>query len=434
MSQQPSKESGNSRRAFLQKTAVAGSTLVAANSLMRQAHASEDDTIRVGVVGCGGRGMGAMADALRANPSVNIVALADLFPERLSEARQAFGNNKQFAERFKATPETSYEGFDCYTKMLEGCELDAVILTSPPHYRPDHLEACVNAGKHVFCEKPIAVDPVGVKRVRDTCEVARKKGLNIVSGLCWRYDAGVRETVARVQDGQIGRLVSTQADYLTGPVWSKAKKPGESEMEYQCRNWYYYTWLGGDHIVEQFIHSLDKTLWIRGDVPPVRAYGTGGRQTRDDLTMGMIYDHFCVVYEWADGTRSFANTRQFRGCKTGTEDFIFGTDGIAKLLAHDIQGAKPWKFQGDKVSMYVQEHMELYEAMQGKRPTINNGGYMCDSTLLSILGREVCYSGQEITWDAISNSPQDLRPKAYEWGDAPEVVVPEPGKYRTPMA
>jgi len=424
---------GNSRRQFLQHSAVAGTSLVAAGSLIGRVHATVNETIRVGVVGCGGRGGGAITDALRANESVNIVALADLFPEPLSATRNNFSSNKDFSARFKATPDTCFEGFDCYEKMLANCELDAVILTAPPHYRPDHLEAAVKAGKHVFCEKPIAVDPVGVKRVRETCAVAEKMGLNIVSGLCWRYDAGVRESVSRVLDGQIGKVISTQADYLTGPVWSKAKNPNESDMEYQCRNWYYYTWLSGDHIVEQFIHSIDKALWIRNDVPPVRAYGTGGRQTRDDLTMGMIYDHFCIVYEWADGSRTYANTRQFRGCKTGTEDYIYGTDGTAKLLAHQIDGAKPWSFQGDKVSMYVQEHMELYEAIQGKRPTINNGGYMCDSTLMSILGREVCYSGQEISWEQISESPQDLRPQGYQWGAAPEVIVPQPGKYRTPL-
>jgi myo-inositol 2-dehydrogenase / D-chiro-inositol 1-dehydrogenase len=422
------------RRHFLKNSALAGSTILASAAIMGRAHAAGDEKIRVGVVGCGGRGMGAMTDALTANPNVRIVALADLFPERMSETIQMFKSNKRFADRFEATQENCYDGFDCCLKLLAGTEVDVVVLTAPPHYRPDHLEACVNADKHVFCEKPIAVDAVGVRRVRATCEIAEKKGLNIVSGLCWRYDAGVRETIARLQDGAIGRIVTTQANYLTGPVWSKAKRPEESEMEYQCRNWYYYTWLSGDHVLEQFIHSLDKALWLRGDVPPLRAYGTGGRQTRNDLTMGHIYDHFCIVYEWADGTRTFADTRQFSGCKSETEDYIFGTEGTAKVLAHAIDGPKQWKFSGDKISMYVQEHMELYEAIEGKRPTINNGGYMCDSTIMGILGREVCYSGQELTWDQVVNSPQDLRPAKYEWGAAPEVSVPMPGQYRMPLA
>jgi myo-inositol 2-dehydrogenase/D-chiro-inositol 1-dehydrogenase len=422
------------RRSFLKSGALAGSAILASNAIVGRAHASVDEKIRVGVVGCGGRGGGAMGDALTANPNVHIVALADLFPDRMSDTIQLFKNNKQFSDRFEATSENCFDGFDCCQKLLQNTEVDVMILTAPPHYRPDHLEACVNAGKHVFCEKPIATDPVGVRRVRASCDIAEKKGLNIVSGLCWRYDAGVRETIGRIRDGAIGRLVTTQANYLTGPVWSKAKKPNESEMEYQCRNWYYYTWLSGDHVLEQFIHSLDKALWLRGDVPPVRAYGTGGRQTRNDLTMGMIYDHFCIVYEWADGTRTYADTRQFSGCKTETEDYIFGTDGIAKVLAHSIDGKNPWNFKGDKISMYVQEHIELYDAVLGKRPTINNGGYMCDSTILGILGREVCYSGQELTWEQVVNSPQDLRPAKYEWGDAPEAVVPQPGKYRFPVA
>jgi predicted dehydrogenase len=433
MTQQDRKPSQQPRRNFLKSGAVAGSTLLAAGSIVGRAHASDDQTIRIGVIGCGGRGKGALANALDANPNTQIVALADLFPEQLDIAVKSFSKGK-YADRFKVTPEQCYSGFDCYQKLIDETDVDVVLLTAPPHYRPDHLEAAIDAGKHVFCEKPIATDPVGVKRVRKICEVAEKKGLNIVSGLCWRYDQGVRDTVSRVRDGAIGKLVCTQADYLTGPVWSKAKKPEWSEMEYQCRNWYYYTWLSGDHVLEQFIHSLDKALWIRGDATPVRAYGQGGRQARDDQTMGMIYDHFAIVYEWADGTRTFANTRQFRVRKNGVEDYIFGTDGTARLLAHKVEGPNSWKFSDKKTNMYVQEHMELYEAIEGKRPVINNGGYMCDSTLMGILGREVCYSGEELTWDEVVNSPQDLRPAKYEWGDAPAVEVPVPGKYKMPLA
>lgn len=433
MTQQDRKPSEQPRRNFLKTGAVAGSTLMAAGSIVGRAHASDDATIRIGVIGCGGRGKGALANALEANPNTQIVALADLFPEQLDIAVKSFSRGK-YADRFKVTADQCYSGFDCYTKLLEGTDVDVVLLTAPPHYRPDHLEAAINAGKHVFCEKPIATDPVGVKRVRETCAIAEKKGLNIVSGLCWRYDQGVRDSVSRVRDGAIGRLVATQADYLTGPVWSKAKKPEWSEMEYQCRNWYYYTWLSGDHVLEQFIHSLDKALWVRGDETPVKAYGQGGRQARDSETMGMIYDHFAIVYEWADGTKTFANTRQFRVRKNGVEDYIMGTEGSARLLAHQIDGPNAWKFSDSKTNMYVQEHKELYEAIEGKRPTINNGGYMCDSTLMGILGREVCYSGEELSWDDVVNSPQDLRPAKYEWGDAPEVVIPVPGKYKMPKA
>ncbi|XZE56389.1 Gfo/Idh/MocA family protein [Planctomycetaceae bacterium SH139] len=434
MSQAEPSSNPEPRRNFLKTGAIAGSSLLATGSIVGRAHAASDAKIRVGVIGCGGRGSGAMRNALEANPNVVIVALADLFPEQMTGVLKGMARDKKFGDRFLATEENCYSGFDCHTQLLAGTEVDVVLLTAPPHYRPDHLEAAIDAGKHVFCEKPIATDPTGVRRVRASCEIADKKGLNIVSGLCWRYDSGVRESVQRVQDGQIGDLIATQADYLTGPVWAKVKQPGMSEMEYQCRNWYYYTWLCGDHVLEQFIHSLDKTLWIRHDVTPVRAYGMGGRQTRDDLTMGMIYDHFSIVYEWADGTRSFANTRQISGCKNGTEDYIFGSKGQAQLLAHKIDGPEPWKFSDSKTNMYVQEHIELYEAIEGKRPRINNGGYMCDSTLLGIMGREVCYSGQELTWDEVLNSPQDLRPAKYEWGDAPEVVVPQPGKYKMPLA
>lgn len=436
MKPQDDTSSREARRNFLKTGAVAGSTLLAAGSIVGRAHASDNEQIRVGVVGCGGRGKGALTNALDANPNVHIVALADLFADRLNETVVSFSRHKKYSERFDATAENCYDGFDCCDKMIAGTDLDVVILASPPHYRPDHLEAAINAGKHVFCEKPVATDSTGVRRVRAACALADKKGLNIVSGLCWRYDSGVRATVDQVLNGAIGDLVATQADYLTGPVWTKSKKPGESEMEYQCRNWYYYNWLSGDHVLEQFIHSLDKAIWIRGDVPPVKAYGTGGRELRDDLTQGNIFDHFSICYEWADGTRTFATTRQYRGCMNQTEDFIFGSQGTSKLLAHTIDGPKPWQFKGDKNSMYVQEHIELYDAVQGKRPRINNGDYMCDSTLMGILGREVCYSGQEIGWDEVVNSPQDLRPAKYEFADAyaPAAEVPQPGKYRMPVA
>ncbi|MDA8744122.1 Gfo/Idh/MocA family oxidoreductase [Rubripirellula amarantea] len=401
-------------------------------------HAASDNVIRVGLIGCGGRGSGAAVNAMAADPSVRIVALADLFPEAVESCRKSMESRSRFADQFKVTDETCFVGFDAYKKLLAS-DVDVVLLAAPPCYRPDHIEASVEAGKEIFCEKPVATDPAGVRRVRAACELADQKGLNVVSGLCWRYDKGMQETVARVNDGQIGTIVSTQADYLTRPVWVKTRKPGESELMYQCRNWYNYTWASGDHIVEQFIHSLDKALWLRFDKPPVKAYGMGGRQARGELTHGNIYDHFTVVYEWEDNTRTYASTRQMAGCFNQTEDFVYGTDGMAKLCAYEIAGLKPWKFDSDSVQMHQAEQDEMFKAIRGERERINNGGYMCDSTLLAILGREVCYTGKVMTFDEIANSSQSLVPEGLETGDlstikAPSVDVPSPGKYQHPKA
>lgn len=394
-------------------------------------HNSGSDVIRVGLVGCGGRGNGAAINAMKAGYDVRIVALGDLFESSIKASRKLVGGRNP--EQFQVDDDHCFVGFDCFQKVIDS-DVDVVLLASPPHYRPAQIEAAVAAGKHIFAEKPIATDPAGVRRVLAACEEAEKKGLSIVSGLCWRYDQGVRETIQRIHDGQLGDLVSTQANYLTRPVWTRPRMPDETEMHYQCRNWYYFTWLSGDHYVEQFIHSLDKAMWLRHDEPPVRAYGLGGRQLRSDATMGNIYDHFAVIYEWADGSRTHAYTRQFPGSFNETEDYVFGTQGTAKLLAHAIEGQTRWKFSDDKTNMYDQEHIELFEAIRGKRPTINNGQYMCRSTMMAILGREVCYSGKDLTYEQVATSPQDLSPPSYDWDQPLEVEVPQPGSYKFPLA
>ena len=426
--QKSSEVSSPSRRGFLQQAAVATGSLSVLATDIQPVHGASDNTIRVGLIGCGGRGTGAAVNAMNADPAVRIVALADLFGESIRNCRQSLG--ERYPEQFLVTDDDCFQGFDGYKDLLS--HVDVVLLASPPHYRPDHIEAAVEAGKEVFCEKPVATDAVGVRRVEAACKLADEKGLNVVSGLCWRYDEGLKQTIGQIMEGTIGTVVSVQTNYLTNPVWVRPKRDGESEMEYQCRNWYYFNWLSGDHIVEQFIHSLDKALWLHEDVPPLQAYGLGGRQRRSELTQGDIYDHFSVVYEWGNGSRTYAHTRQIPGCFNETEDYVFGTDGRAKLIKHQIDGLKPWKFRGEKVQMHQAEQNEFFKAIRGKRPRINNGDYMCRSTLLAILGREVCYSGRSMKYDEIANSPQDLRPAAYEWGNAPAVEVPQPGKYRHP--
>jgi predicted dehydrogenase len=303
-----------------------------------------------------------------------------------------------------------------------------VLLTTSPHYRPLHLKAAVDAGKHIFCEKPVAVDPVGVRSVLATSEEAAKKGLNIVSGLCWRYDLGVRETINRIRDGAIGEIRAIHENYLTGTLWLNPRKPEWSEMEYQNRNWLYYNWLSGDHIVEQFVHSLDKSMWLMGDQPPARCFGLGGRQARIEPEYGPIYDHFAICYEWENGVKSFAYTRQMKNCFSNVDDYVIGATGHAQVLAKDtnglINGEKVYK--GEKPSMYDYEHQELFKAIRDGKP-INNGRFMSHSTMLAIMGREACYTGQSLEWEEALNSEMRLGPQTYEWGDVPVDSVPMPG-------
>jgi predicted dehydrogenase len=291
------------------------------------------------------------------------------------------------------------------------------------------LRAAIDAGKHVFCEKPVAVDATGVRSVLETTELAREKKLNLVSGLCWRYDDGVRETIKRIQDGAIGDIVAIQENYLAGTLWHRGREDEWSEMEYQLRNWMYFTWLSGDHITEQHIHSLDKALWLMNDTPPASCFGLGGRQVRTGPEWGNIYDHFAVCYEWADGVKTFAYTRQMRGCHGDVDDYVLGTTGKARVLKFDIEGENPWSYprrlRKTKPSMYDAEHKELFAAIRAGTP-INNGTYMSYSTMMAIMGREACYTGQLISWEDALNSDQDLRPDKYEWGDVevPEVALP----------
>jgi predicted dehydrogenase len=302
-----------------------------------------------------------------------------------------------------------------------------VLMATPPHFRPAHIKYAVEKGKHIFAEKPVAVDAPGVRSVLASCEEAKKKGLSIVSGLCWRYDNAKREVMKRVHDGQIGEIVAMQCSFNTGFLWHRERRPEWSDMEWQLRNWLYFTWLSGDFNVEQHVHSLDKMAWAMKNEYPVRAVGMGGRQVRTDPKFGHIFDHHAVVYEWANGRRLFAYCRQIGGCHADVTDHVFGTRGTARVMANAIEGEKAWKFQGRGGDMYQNEHNELFAAIRNGTP-INNGEYMSKSTMMAILGRMATYTGQVITWDQAMNSKEDLTPAKYEFGPLPVPPVAIPGK------
>lgn len=429
-SDRASQPTGANRRQFLMtSSALAVGGMLATGMAAPAVHAGGDDILKIGLIGCGGRGSGAAVDALSADPRTKLVAMGDLFPDRLESSHANLLKVKDLSERVDVPVERRFSGFDAYQKVID-TDVDVVLLCTPPHFRPLQLKAAIAANKHVFAEKPIAVDAPGVRSVLESCALAKEKNRAVVSGLCWRYDAGVKATVEKIQQGAIGDVLTIQSHYLTGGLWKRDRQPEWSDMEFQLRNWLYYTWLSGDHNVEQHVHSLDKAAWVMGDQYPVRAVGSGGRAQRTDPVYGHIFDHHAVVYEFANGSTCYAHTRQQDGCYADVSDLIVGTKGTANLLKNTIQSAEEWKYRqerGARVSMYKAEHEALFASIRSGNP-INNGDYMCKSSLMAIMGRMATYTGKAITWDMALNSQEDLSPPAYDWIALPTPAVAVPGR------
>lgn len=416
-----------SRREFLKSgtTGIVAGSLAINLGLTSGAYASGSDTLRVGLVGCGGRGSGAAVQALSADPNTRLVAMGDAFADRLENSLSSIKNNP-VGERIEVDADHRFVGFDAYKHVIDSS--DVVLLATPPHFRPQQLRAAVEAGKHCFVEKPVAVDAPGVRSVLETCQLAAKKNLSIVSGLCWRYHRGMRATFEQLHEGAIGDIVAMQCSYNTRGLWKHPRKPEWSDMEWQLRNWLYFTWLSGDFINEQHIHSLDKMAWAMHDEYPVKASGTGGRQTRTSPDYGHVYDHFAVVYEYANGVKAFSRCRQQDGCDVDVSDHIMGTNGRIDVMAHrtyDRQGQLNWRYRGPSSNMYQVEHDEFFASIRAGKP-INNGDYMTKSTLMAIMGRMAAYTGKTISWEQALDSKEDLTPPSYEWGplETPSVAMP----------
>ncbi|QOV90144.1 Gfo/Idh/MocA family protein [Humisphaera borealis] len=412
----------HSRRDVLKmSTAAAVAAAAASWPLASAVYAAGSDQLKYGLIGCGGRGSGAAANAMHADSTNKLVAMADLWPDKVKSSHKNL--TEELGQQMDVPADRQFSGFDAYKAVLEVS--DVVILATPPHFRPMHLEAALNAGKHVFCEKPVGTDVPSVKRVMALGEKAKEKNLNLVSGLCYRYDIAKKETMAKIHAGEIGDIVNMQGMYLTGGLWMNKRQDDWGDMEWQLRNWLYFTWLSGDHIVEQHIHTLDKLLWTMKDVPPTRVTGNGGRTVRTDPAYGHIYDHFDTIYEWdsEDGppVKAFCQTRQWVNCAVDTSDWIYGTKGRANLMAHQIWGEKAWKRKGKSPNMYDTEHEELTKAIKTGK-TINNTDYMCKSTLMGIMGRMAAYTGQTITWEKMLESTEDLTPPTYD----PKAKYPTP--------
>lgn len=415
------------RRSFIKKTGAAalyGATALNmgfANPILFGSR----DILKVGLVGCGGRGTGAAVQALNADPDTVLYAMADAFEDRLVSSLEIM--KKAHGQRAQVDKSRQFVGFDAYQKLIDS-GVDVVLLATPPGFRPDHFKAAIDAGKHVFYEKPIAVDVPGIHKVLEAAKKAKEKNLSIVSGMCFRYDLQKQALYGRVLSGEIGDITSISSTRNGGELWYKQRQPDWNDMQYHLRNWYYYNWLSGDFIVEMFIHSLDMITWAMGEKMPLSATGTGGRQWRTDEKYGNIYDHFAVEYDYGNNVKGYAFTRQLNGGSSRNDVEIAGTLGNAYYEGnrHEITGKNPWKYEGEKNDMYQSEHDALFKSIR-KGTAINDGEMAAHSTLLAIMSRNAAYSGQTITWDEAMNSKKILGPDKYNWDlkyKGPEIAIP----------
>ncbi len=409
-----------SRRDFIKTSAVS----LAAIGATGRVFAAGSDTVRIGIIGCGGQGTRDLVSCVNSSPGVEIVAMADLFEDRLQESLAKLKNDVPNA--VKVTPEKCFIGFDAHKKLLQ-TDVQMVLLTTPPHWRAQHFQAAVEAGKHVFMEKPAGVDPKAVRSMIETGELAKQKKLSVVAGTQRRHSKKYQEIIRRIHDGQIGQIVSGQGYWNGGDMlgyWKWWDKEKLSDMEWQCRSWPWFTWTSGDHIVEQHVHNLDVLNWaLQGH--PEQAMGMGGRAVR---TLGNIWDHFAVEYEYANGVRVASQCRQINGCTDRIAERVVGTKGVADVDRGVITGEKPYKYDGPDPDHYVQEFADLIKSIRDGAP-INEAKNVAESTMNAIMGRMSAYTGRALKWDwAMKASKLDLTPPKYEFVDMPTDPVAIPGK------
>jgi myo-inositol 2-dehydrogenase / D-chiro-inositol 1-dehydrogenase len=430
-----------SRRDFIKGStaAVVTGALAGGLSLARSAHAAGDDVIKIALIGCGGRGSGAAKQALSTKGQVRLIAMADVFQDRLDGSYKELMSQGEVKDKIDVPVERRFVGFDAYQKALDAGP-DLVILATPPGFRPQHFEAAVQAGKHIFMEKPVATDGPGVRRVLAAAEESLKKRLAVGVGLQRRHEIKYIETIKRLQDGAIGDIVSTRAYWNGSTPWVHKREELEqkygrklSEMEYQLRNWYYFTWICGDHIVEQHIHNMDVINWLKGGYP-VRASGMGGCQVRKGKDYGETFDHHAVEFEYADGTRMFSQCRHIPNCWNSVSEYAQGTKGTATISDALIApaGGDGWRYRGPKPDPYQVEHDDLFASIRAGNP-INEAEAGAKSSLTAILGRMCTYSGKVVTWDQAMQSPYNLAPEAFSFEATPKSLPDADGLYQLPV-
>ena len=435
---QGSRETQLNRRDFIRNTstALAGATMLGTMSFGQSVFAAEDNTLKVALIGCGGRGSKAAEQALNTDGPTKLVAMADAFDDRLEEARKKLV--EKHGSKVDVPKERQFFGFDGYKQAI--ALADVVILATPPGFRPDHFEEAVRQGKHVFMEKPVATDAPGVRRVLAAAEESKKKNLKVVVGLQRHYQTGYIETIKRIHDGVIGDIVAARAYWNGRTPWlyrraDLEKKAGRklTEMEYQMRNWYYFNWICGDHILEQHIHNIDVINWVKGGYP-VRAQGQGGCQVRKGPDYGEIFDHHFVEFEYADGTRLSSQCRHIPDCWNSVSEHVVGTKGTATISSHIIRakGAADWAHRARSKDPQQVEHDVMFDCIRNNKP-VNDTENGAKSTMTAILGRMATYSGQMLEWDEALNSKINLMPERLAWDALPKSLPGPDGLYKIPM-
>ena len=410
------------RRELLKSSAAAAGTLALTGAGVPLAYAQGSDTIRVGVIGCGGRGSGAANDCVKSSPGVKIVALADAFADRLNGVKN----------QYQVPDNRCFIGLNAYKQVLALDDVDMVILATPPGFRPVQFDAAIRAGKNVFMEKPVAVCPAGIKLVIEASQLAKQKKLAVVAGTQRRHEKPYIETMKRIHDGAIGEIVSAQCYWNMGKLWVSERKPQQGDVEWQIRNWLYFTWLSGDHICEQHVHNIDVINWAFNDLPAT-VWGVGGRQYRTGTIHGNIFDHFGVEFTYPNDVRTISTCRQIDGAADRVSERIVGTKGTSNGNG-EIKGENAWHYDGPRPNPYVQEHTDLIKSMRDGNP-LNEGQRIAESTLCAIMGRESAYSRQQFkrTWFEKSCT-LDLVPKdGLKLSDSkliPRFAIP--GEYKLP--
>lgn len=425
-----------SRRDFLKTSAlVSASATLAATQLgaTPRVHAGETQLLKLGLVGCGGRGCGAAIDAMNIDPNVKLVAAAEVFPERAKNGLE--GIKAQFGDRMAVTDDSLFLGFDAYKELLK-TDVDVVILATPQHFRPATVKAAIEAGKHVFAEKPVAVDGAGIRMIQEAAALAKEKGLNLVSGLVNRYSGVVQDCVKRIHDGAIGDVITARADRMGGELWKRPRVEGDSEMRYQMRNWVNFNWMASEYINDVTIHQIDVALWCMNDITPIAAYATGGRLTRrDNPDAGDMYDSMAVVYEFADGRNMYAFSRQISGCYSLAEATIHGSKGRAIIGNVGSKGIiwgpdGEYRSPRDTVPAGQIEHKVLLDAIRsGGETYVNNGHYMANSTMTCLLGKVAAFSGKRVTWEE-ALAMEEPKPESYSFDALPPTLPDEKNRYK----
>lgn len=430
-SPRPADRKPTSRREFLMRSSAvaAGAALAGPLSVARSAHAAGSDVVKLALIGCGGRGNGAAIQALnnKAMPNVRLVAMADAFKDRVDNCYRSV--KARCGDKVDVPEDQKFCDLDCHEKAV-ACDVDMVLICTPPGFRPMQFEAAVEAGRHVFMEKPLATDAPGVRRIMAANEDAKKKDLLVAVGHHLRHELKHLEVVRRIHEGAIGRLEYMRAYFNTSAIWVRPRQPGQTEMQYQVRNWYHFTWVCGDHIVEQHVHDLDVCNWI-ARAHPVVAQGNGGRQVCTAKDQGEIFDHHSVEFTYPDGVKMFSYCRQIKGCWGSFSEHAHGTEGEVNIEGHGpaelaVRGREKLRFERGPDGHQL-EHDNLFAALKAGKP-YNECDKTVDSTMTAIMGRMATYSGQRVTWDEALNSTLDLQPASYAW-DAEAPVKPDRDGY-----